>query len=566
MTKGFFSPSRRAWLALVALSVPVLVAVWALRWFVTQDGPAHTHNAEIMFELLRDNAQLAKFYAIRWQPVPNLSGHLLLMGLVAVFPPRVADQLLMTLTAFGFAAAVVWLRRQVRGDQNLWVAAPLGVALGLNWLWLMGFYNFMLGSTLFCLTLGAWWKRRERFGAAQAAWLSVLLVACYMSHPVPLGMTAAGLGVLVLLTPGANFLRRLLWTAAAFLPLVPLAVFYRAKMSTHGGVELHFEGLTNALSPLSWLDYFRGPNLLNLTDDGSRAFPFVESYSSWFLPLSTPLLAAVAVVLLLCALWLYRDGSQTDALARARRAWPVLTLLLAAVCLFGPSHFGVQHGNYIRERVLLMTLAASVTVWNFDASRRLVRLAAVALVLAVAVQSAFVWEYALDSHARVGEYMQAQPHVGTNRRFLTLIPPVRRFRAYSLEHAPELLATGTGNLLWNNYEPYTYYFPVQFHYQPSQCDDFSLGPYLGPDVRFPGSEYNAYKRAWWDCWLSQAHDHIDTIVVWGRDPLVERISEQWYSSQPAFEHGRVRVFHRREEAHGTDDKGKIASALPPKKR
>ena len=565
MTNDSPSSSRRAWLALLALSLPVLAAVWGLRWFVTQDGPAHTYNADIMLELLKGNPQLAKFYTVTWQPIPNLSGHLLLMGLVALLPPRAADQLLMTLTAFGFAAAVVWLRRQVHGDRGLWLAAPLAVVLGLNWFWLMGFYNFMLGSTLFCLTLGAWWKARERFGFAQAAGLALLLVAGYLSHPIPLAMTGVGLGVLALLTPGARFWRRLLWTGAAFLPLVPLALFYRSLMKTHGGVELHYEGLTSALSPLGWLDYFSAPNLLNLTHSGERAFPFVEALSNWFSPVSTPVLVTAAFVLLAVALLLGRR-SPADAESRTRRAWPVLTLLVAAVCLFGPSHFGVQHGNYIRERVLLLALAASVTVWNFDAARRLVRAAVALLVLAVAVQSAFVWEYALDSQARVGEYMQARPHVGTNRRLLCLIPPVTRFRAHPLEHAPELLATGTGNLLWNNYEAYAYFFPVHFHYIPSQCDDFTLMSRMGPEVRFPGSEYGTYKRAWWDCWLSEAHDHIDTIVVWGQDPLVDRISQQWYSSQPAFAQGNIRVFHRREEAHGTDDKGKIASARPPRTR
>ncbi|HYO62825.1 MAG TPA: hypothetical protein VER08_04130, partial [Pyrinomonadaceae bacterium] len=540
------SPSRggRALIALAALSLPVLAAVWGLRWFVTQDGPAHAYNADIMFEFLKGNAQLAKFYTVTWQPVPNLSGHLLLMGLVSFLPPRVADQLLMTLTAFGFAASVVWLRRQVRGNDNLTFAAPLAVVLGLNWLWLMGFYNFMLGATLFCLTLGAWWTRRERFGAAQAAGLALLLVAGYASHPIPLAMTALGLGVLALLTPGANFWRRLLWTAASFLPLVPLALFYRAKMSTNGGVEPHFEGLSSALSPLAWLDYFRAPNLLNLTHGGSLAFPFVEDYSPWFAPLSTPVLVGAAVVLLACALLLHRSASG-DAETRALRAWPVLTLVVAAVCLFGPSHLGVQHGNYIRERVLLLALAASVTVWNFDARRLTVRAAAAVLVLAALLQSAFVWEYALDSHRRVGEYMQAQPHVGTNRRLFCLIPPVKRFRAHPLEHAPELLATRTGNLLWNNYEAYAYFFPVHFHYYPSQCDDFTLMSRIGPEVRFPESEYGTYKRVWWECWLSQAHDHIDTIVIWGRDPLIERISQQWYSSQPAFDNGIIRVMHRR---------------------
>lgn len=534
-----FAPGR-AWLLLCVLLSPAAAAIWSLRWFFTQDGPAHAYNALIMGEILKGDSPFGDFFTVSWLPIPNLLGHYLLMALVQLLSPRAADQVLMTLTLFGLAASIVWLRRQVMGGAGLALVTPLAALLALNWMWLMGFYNFLLGAALFPLTLGLWWRWRARLGPKRAAALAACLLLGYLCHPLPLGLALFGLTVLALLTPGPDFWRRAWWTFAAFLPVLPLVAFYRLHMRARGGeVLLDYAGL-DPLSPRGWWRHWLNPDMLSFTYGGKTTLPFIESQAPWFALLAPTVLAAAALLCWAAATFIGGRGER--AAARERRGWVVLASLIFLAYLFAPSGPGWQHGGYIRERLLLLAAAASAAVWKLDARRRLARAGAALLVVAVLVQSAFLWEYALDSQRRVGEFLRARKHVQAGRRVLCLVPRQRRFRPNSVEHAPEMLGALTGSFVWNNYEAFFYFFPVRFRYLNAQCDDRRLRPrlYVGNGA----GDYDPYKRAWWDCWLTQAHEDIDEVVVYGTDPLIEQITRRRYGPEPSFAEGKIRVFGR----------------------
>ena len=135
------------------------------------------------------------------------------MGLMSVLSARTADRVMMTITFVGFTSSIVWLRWRVAGWRGMALVVPLAVVLALNWMWLLGFYNFLLGACLFPVTLGFWWAERERMGLGQALILAGLLVFGYFCHLISLGLTAGGLVVLALATPGPGWRRRLFWTA-----------------------------------------------------------------------------------------------------------------------------------------------------------------------------------------------------------------------------------------------------------------------------------------------------------------------------------------------------------------
>lgn len=227
----------RTLLVFGVLVLPVLIAIWCVPWFVTQDGPAHLYNAHILIELLKPNSHLGEFYAARWIPLPNLGGHLSLMGLMTFLPARAADRVMMSLTFVGFAGSIVWLRLQVTGWKGITLATPLAVILALNWMWLLGFYSYLLGACLFSITLGVWWRGRERMGPRRALTLAGLLMLGYLCHLVSLGLTVFGLAVLALTTPGAGWPRRCCWTFVSFAPLVPLGIMYRGLMQARGEVR-----------------------------------------------------------------------------------------------------------------------------------------------------------------------------------------------------------------------------------------------------------------------------------------------------------------------------------------
>src|SRR5262245_7799059 len=124
--------SRRWGLILfVAFAMPALAAIWLVPYFVSQDGPLHLLTAHITLELFKGNATTAGFYAVRWDPLPYWSGHLVLTGLLSLFSERVADRTLLSLTSIGLAGAVVWLRWRVAGWRSMAIVAPLTITLSL---------------------------------------------------------------------------------------------------------------------------------------------------------------------------------------------------------------------------------------------------------------------------------------------------------------------------------------------------------------------------------------------------------------------------------------------------
>src|SRR5262245_36768533 len=67
---------------LVIALLPAVAAIWSVGWFVTQDSPAHVYNAEILARSFDLDSPFATTFSIRWQPIPNWVGHILLAGLV----------------------------------------------------------------------------------------------------------------------------------------------------------------------------------------------------------------------------------------------------------------------------------------------------------------------------------------------------------------------------------------------------------------------------------------------------------------------------------------------------
>lgn len=548
MRDDLFTSRRGCLLIFSVFTFPVLVAIWCVPWFVTQDGPAHLYNAHIMLELLKPDSPFGEVYTTRWHPLPNLAGHLSLMGLMSLLSERTADRAMMSLTFIGFAGSVLWLRWQVAGSKGMALIVPLAVVLALNWMWLLGFYNFLLGACLFSITLGVWWGGRERLGPSRALALAGLLVLGYACHLVSLGLTVVGLVVLSLTTPGPGWLRRCLWTSVSLAPLVPLGIMYHRLTQSGGKARPAWRELSNIWSPGSWYAHLLSADSLQLSN--KQTFPFIEWTSPWFHLLSPSLWVLVALILLLSATIL-APRSRGESPASARRSWAILALLLLTGWFIGPDDFGEQHGMYLRERVLLLGLVSIVPVLKIDLKKPGVWVGTAVLVVAVVVQGASIWDYALTSDTVAGDFMQAKPHVGTGQRIKTLVVINRqdpklfsRFRVKILDNLDSMFGIGTDNIVWNNYEAVQYYFPVKYRDDLARCHAPRMD--MTRKFIFPYSENDTYKRlSTWADQLSKCHNEIDMLVVWGADPRVDAINTQWFSPEPIFEQGGIRVFKHR---------------------
>src|SRR5215471_4076123 len=275
--------SSQRWRALIMLGIlalPVACAIWVHPWFVTQDGPIYLYNAHVILESLKTDNPFRDCYSVQWTPLPYWGAYALLCSLLSIVPERIADHIMVTIASLGFLASILWLRHRMAGWDGMALVVPLAVILSINLLWLLGFYNFLLGACCYLVAVGVWWSGRERLGPKQALLLAGLLVAGYLCHPVTSVLTGLALVILAVVTPARKWLRNTAWTLISILPSLLLTYVNRKLVSGSTGGKVRWAGLTDPLSVRAWLVYIRAADITPLAHTGPGIF-FSHTISSW---------------------------------------------------------------------------------------------------------------------------------------------------------------------------------------------------------------------------------------------------------------------------------------------
>jgi len=295
--------------------------------------------------------------------------------------------------------------------------------------------------------------------------------------------------------------------------------------------------LSQPLSPRAWAAQLTWVDPISIASKTMLPFSTAPSRAAGLLAPVAWLLVALALAV--ASTVRARDPDHATA---SRRGWVVLAALLIAGGLVAPDTLGLSHGHYLPQRIALLGLAALLPVLDLDSRRWTVRGCTGALVVALAVQSALVWAYALESERTAGTFWRARAMVGQRQRVATLLVNSKlpgRPRANPLLHADCLLGIGTGNVIWSNYETRYYYFPVQFRAGLDRPDSSVLEAIAVQD-----DPHDAAPRAdHWERVLSRYHPAIDVLVVWGREPQLDAINAQWF--RPIAEDGPLRIMRHR---------------------
>lgn len=515
---------------------PCVAAIWAVPWFVTQDGPLHVYNAQILRDCLASRPPFSELYAIRPVPFPNWTAHVLLTALLFVTPPRAADCALMTLTLLGPACAMVWLRTKLVGREGALAAALLAALVSLNLFYLAGFYGFSLGTALFPITLGYWWTIRGRLGPGSVLGLAALLLLGYFCHPVSLAATGLGLLVLALFTREAGRVRRLAWTAAAFVPLVPLAALYRAVMRGEGAMQASGWWQTLAGTPwYAWLPRrLTEVNLFALSASGQLRH--LTGRPTWPLPAPAFLLACSVVFFMVLSI-AQRSRERGAEPVTDKTPWAITAALLILAGLLCPENFGPAHGRYLDSRLFLLGVMAVVPILNMSPARLLGRVGAVILALAFAFQLLLLWDYAFFSNQQARPFLNAKPGIGRGKQIATvLLEHDQEFGAVAVKHLDTIF--GADNLLLNNFEATSPHFPVKLRDQQLSQLAYDID-FMNADL-LAGHEQRAVQ--FWRSILERHRDRLDLLVLWGHDPELEQVVARWY--EPVYQEGRLTVVRR----------------------
>lgn len=440
----------------VLLLVLHLGPVWANRYFLTTDGPAHLYNAWVLKTMLLDPQ--SKFHALlafNLNPEPNYLSHALLATLLTVLPPWLAEKALLTFYVAGLPLAVRYLVRSWQPTAGFLavLAFPFVYSVVFQW----GFYNFCLGIVVVLLGLGYW--KRHLAGASglpgrRIAGLLGLVTLMYLAHPLAYLVGGLLLGLLIaeeLLSnpaPSGTWLARAAAQVGAlglaFLPTLPLLGWYFWRKGSEGN---------STPAPLGWLHY--ATDLMQL--DALR----------YMGPAERPFRLLVAVVLALAlayAVWQHLRGRQVA----PAWAWLVGSGLLAVAYLLVPD--ALAGGSIIRPRLgllcYLLVLGGLATVPYAPAVRWALLLGGAAVAGAMLGFRASRYQ---DLQAGLTEYRSAAPYLRPGSTLaplefarVGLRPSGRAGGSYlaAFSHAASYLAVERNLVNYENYEAQTGYFPL----------------------------------------------------------------------------------------------------------
>jgi hypothetical protein len=451
----------------IATSVIALAPIWSVRYLPTADGPSHVYNAWLIGELIRGNHLAQRWFTVDWRPYPNWTGHAVLAIFVRIFPPPIAEKLLVSGIVILFLCAI-WRWSGVAADRRR-ECAFFAVPFAYHMLLQMGFYNFALGIALYVLTVAVWWDRRERTEARNLIAISLLLVACYFSHIMPALLAAASIGLLWLATvrgrPFGRHVRHLL----VFVPVAPLfAYFAWLQRGSHVLGHAARRGLFAYIARMWVLVTF------DAWQDRFGRFVFI-------------ILAALILITLVRRRWRWREDD----------AFVLLTIAIIVIYARVPdAAFG---GSLLLERMALF-VALSPLAWIAPRlpQRGMAALVVVLIAMSV-VYTAYLTRRYRGVEKRIEEFVASARSLGSNTTLLPLVRDVRPAKGTFipvLAHAIDYVAVEKRDIDIANYEATASSFPIRYVNDPQREACHRIVDLTTPVDLEPYSRCAEYVFAW----------------------------------------------------------------------
>ena len=526
------------WLG-IALVVSFLAPVWSNAHFLTGDGPCHLYNAKVLLDWMsgREVDFYARFYVLNTETEPNWLSHLILAGLLAVFPDILAEKILVSGYLIGFAAAsLVALRAVAPRSEYLW---PLVLTFAVHHVFQMGFYNYSMSIAMALYIIAYWLRNRARLSWPRVALLSLFLVVLYFAHPIGLGLAGLCITCMYVLTllrwrrspsfgsDGPRPVKTGVRTTVAALPALFLFADFVGR-----------KGFNAASSPESGDDlwhYFSELSALITLVDLERPFALWTGILIGFLVL-------VAVVKR------SKAGSIRPADGIGIASLCTIVLYFAQPgSLFGAGILGVrlQFIPYLLAVVWLATV-------DFKTQHRRI-IAVLGFLLLLALQVVRIPVHYKLSHA-VAEYLQVRKAIPSGSVVLPIsfahagIGPqgaIITDRIWLFHHVGGYVGSNGVHIMLDNYEGNTGYFPLIWRAEKSPFKHLNVG--LGLEHQPPQIDLANYEAV--------TGEQIDYVVIWGdaeqylQDAFVQtwttQLSEQ-YMLVTTSDRDNAQLYKRRE--------------------
>ena len=213
-------------LALIGLMMIATWPIWAYPIPPLGDYANHLTRMHIVASLPSD-PDLARYYRVDWQVIPNLAMDLIVPPLSTLIGLNAAGQVFLTAIFGTIAIGMMLLGRSLFGR---WSAAPLfGLPFLYNGMLLIGCLNYLLGVGLALCALAAWVALETKSLWIKLGLAGAMVIPLFFCHLYSVGLFCVGLLAFELLKQSnarrwtwARRAREFFVPAIAFLPVLPL--------------------------------------------------------------------------------------------------------------------------------------------------------------------------------------------------------------------------------------------------------------------------------------------------------------------------------------------------------
>ena len=188
-TAGFTGPQIGVLFA--AMTLLISIPIWTHRLPPISDYVNHLARMDVIATLAKD-PQLAHFYQIDWQVIPNLTMDLIVPQLARFMNIYLAGQVYLVAMFALIISGSLALNRALFGR---WSALPLfAIPLLYNYIFLVGLMNYIFGIGVALWALAGWAVLRERAWPLRMALSAGCAIVLFFCHLSALGVY--GIGVL----------------------------------------------------------------------------------------------------------------------------------------------------------------------------------------------------------------------------------------------------------------------------------------------------------------------------------------------------------------------------------
>jgi hypothetical protein len=493
--------------------------IWAFPIFITQDGPAHLDNANILLNYFGPHgALLREYYLLNTGIFTNWLGEVILACLSWLLPLFIAEKLM-------WSGYVILLPLSIRyaisqtGSGSRFISL-FSFPLAFSWLFFMGFQPFCFSLPFFFFYAGYLMRCRNRYRYQQSLILIVLglLLALWHIFSLMMAMWAAAIwSIWMVLFETCQRKRErtasfgMFWRLFISRVIPPLAFFIPALLimktffSAHGEIKEFLSNLTlNSLFGLA----VGGP---------------LRVFSRWENVLA-PLFVAVLVVT--TALFLFRKLVRAD--LKLEDAWFVMACWSFFLYLALPPN--AMHTMYITPRIALYVYSTLLLWLGAQIYSRIAAgwLKGVAVVLAVAFLGFRVGPMVRASDF-LGEYLFASQYVKRGSTLLPLFATSSSVGPHDdselgkvgyLCHASQYITAMTKGVNLDNHEALKGYFPIFYR------------PGLAPTNLLPTGNETVFKSRGQvlniPSYQGGNGSRIDYVLLWGSP--TEQVDDEAFRS------------------------------------